>query len=110
MVARWGTTQCPGVPTALWMIVLLGALVWLDGVAGGVFLVPPFAATLAILAYLSDVAIAQPLAVVCGSVAGAALGTVLAMVFGFGPGVALVAAVSAAIALPWLRIFHPPGI
>ena len=110
MVARWGTAQCPSVLTSLWMTVLLGVLLWLDRVGGGVLLIPPFAATLAILAYLPEVAIAQPFAVVCGSVAGAAIGTGLTMVLGFGPGVAMLAALSATIVLPLLRIFHPPGI
>jgi CBS-domain-containing membrane protein len=110
MVSRWGTTQCPSILTSLWMTVLLGTLVWFDRVGNGIFLVPPFAATLAILAYLSEVAIAQPFAVVCGSVVGAALGTGLATILGVGPGVAMLAALSAAIVLPLLRIFHPPGI
>jgi CBS domain-containing membrane protein len=110
MVARWGTTQWPSVLASLWMAVLLGGLVWLDRAGNGIFLVPPFAATLAILAYLPEVQIAQPLAVVCGSVAGTVIGTVFAMVLGLGPGVAMLAALSAGIILPMLRIFHPPGI
>jgi CBS-domain-containing membrane protein len=110
LVARWGTTQWPSVLTSLWMAVLLGGLVWLDRAGNGIFLVPPFAATLAILAYLSEVQIAQPLAVVCGSVAGTVIGTLFAMVLGLGPGVAMLAALSAGIILPVLRIFHPPGV
>jgi CBS-domain-containing membrane protein len=110
VVARWGTTQCPSVPACLWMTGLLGVLLWFDHVGDGVFLIPPFAATLGILAYLPEVAIAQPLAVVCGSVAGAVIGTGLTMVIGFGPDVAMLAALSATIVLPLLRILHPPGI
>ncbi len=110
VLACWGTAISPSLPAWLWMAGLLGALAWIDHSGGGVFLVPPFAATLTILVYLPGVAIAQPLAVVCGSVAGAALGTGLTALLGFGPGVAMVAALSAAIVLPLLRIFHPPGI
>jgi CBS domain-containing membrane protein len=110
LLARWGSAHYPRVSACLWMAVLLGALAWLDHAGGGVFLVPPFAATLTILIYLPQVSIAQPLAVVGGSVAGAALGTGLSVLLGFGPGVALLAALAAMIALPLLRIFHPPGI
>jgi len=110
MVACWGTALRPNMLACLWMALLLGALARLDHADGGVFLIPPFAATLAILAYLPEVSIAQPLAVVCGSVAGAAIGTVASLVLGFGPGVAMLAALSAAILLPLLRIVHPPGI
>jgi CBS-domain-containing membrane protein len=92
------------------MAVLLGAVAWLDLRHGGIFLVPPFAATMTILVYLPDVSIAQPFAVVCGSVFGAAIGTVLSLLLGFGPGSAMVAALTAVIVLPLLRAFHPPGV
>jgi CBS domain-containing membrane protein len=110
VLARRGAALCPGLSAWLWMAALLGALAWLDHAHGGAFLIPPFAATLTILVYLPGVTVAQPLAVVCGSVAGAALGTGLSALLGFGPGVAMLAALSAAIVLPSLRIFHPPGI
>jgi hypothetical protein len=74
------------------MAVLLGALAWLDLRRGGIFLVPPFAATMTILVYLLDVAIAQPFAIVFGSTLGAAIGTVLSSFLGFGPAIAMVAA------------------
>jgi CBS-domain-containing membrane protein len=48
--------------------------------------------------------------VVCGSLFGAAIGTVLSVLLGFGPGVALLAALTAMIMLPLLRVFHPPGV
>jgi hypothetical protein len=47
----------------LWMAVLLGSLTLLDFRDGGLFLIPPFAATLAILVYQPNVSIAQPNAV-----------------------------------------------
>lgn len=46
MFTRWGTLHRPTVPGCLWMTVLLGALTWLGLRGGGIFLVPPFAATL----------------------------------------------------------------
>jgi CBS-domain-containing membrane protein len=107
ILRHWGTLQRPTVPGCLWMAVLLSALASLDG---GIFLVPPFAATMSILLYLLSVSIAQPFAVVFGSVLGAAIGTVLSMFLGFGPGVAIVASLTALIALPLLRVFHPPGV
>ena len=68
------------------------------------------AATLTILVYQTNVSIAQPIAVVCGSFLGAAIGTVLCALLGFGPGAALLAALTAMIMLALLRIFRPPGV
>ena len=93
----------------LWMACLLGALTWLDLRDGAIFLLPPFAATLTILVYLPNTPVAQPVAVVCGSVFGAATGTVFSLVLGSGAGVAMLAALAAMIMLPLLRVFHPPG-
>jgi CBS-domain-containing membrane protein len=110
IITRWGTSHRPAVLGCLWMAVLLGGLAWLDLRRGGIFLVPPFAATMTILLYLSDVSIAQPFAIVFGSTLGAAIGTVLGWFLGFGPGVAVLAALTALIALPLLRAYHPPGV
>jgi CBS domain-containing membrane protein len=110
IITRWGTSHRPAVVGCLWMAVLLGALAWLDLRRGGIFLVPPFAATMTILVYLPNVAIAQPFAIVFGSTLGAAIGTVLSLFLGFGPGIAMVAALTALIALPLLRANHPPGV
>jgi hypothetical protein len=81
------------------MAVLLGVL-WLQGQREGIFLVPPFVATMTILLYLPNVAIAQPFAIVCGSTFGAAIGAVLRLLLGSGPGVAMAAALTALIVLP----------
>jgi CBS-domain-containing membrane protein len=110
MLRSWCALHRPAMLGCLWMAVLLGALTWLDFRNGGIFLIPPFAATLTILVYQPDVSIAQPVAVVCGSLLGAAIGTVLSVLFGFGPGVALLAALTAMIMLPLLRVLHPPGV
>jgi membrane protein YqaA with SNARE-associated domain len=64
------------------MAVLLGALSFREG---RIFLIPPFAATLTMLVHQPGVAIAQPVVVVCGSVFGTMIGTVLALLLGFGP-------------------------
>lgn len=100
-------------PTALgsvWMAVLLGGLAWLDRRGGGIFLVPPFAATISILLYLPQVSIAQPVAIVAGCTLGAVIGTVLSLIMGFGPGIAVLGALITLITLPLLRVYHPPGV
>jgi hypothetical protein len=110
MLRSWYTLHRPAILGCLWMAALLGPLTWLDFRDGGIFLIPPFAATLTILVYQPNVSIAQPIAVVGGSPFGAAIGTVLSVLLGFGPGVALLAALSAMILLPLLRVFHSPGV
>jgi CBS domain-containing membrane protein len=110
LVTQWGAGPRPTVPGILWIGVLLGGMAWLGNRHGGVFLVPPFAATMSILLYLPAVSIAQPYAVVVGSTLGATIGTVIALVLGGGPDVALGAALVALAALPLLRAYHPPGV
>jgi len=63
-----------------------------------------------ILVHQPNVPIAQPIAVVFGSVFGAAIGTVFSVLLGLGPGTALLAALTAMIILPLLRVFHPPAV
>src|ERR1700730_15908318 len=94
ILRSWRTLHRPAILGCLWMAVLLGALTWFDFRDGGIFLIPPFAAPLAMLGYQPNVPIAQPIAVVCGSLLGAAIGTVLTVLVGFGPGVALLAALT----------------
>jgi CBS-domain-containing membrane protein len=110
ILTSWCTLHRPAALGCLWMAVLLGALTCLDLRDGGIFLIPPFAATLTILVYQPNVSIAQPVAVVCGSFLGATIGTLLSLLLGFGPGVAMLAALAAVIMLPLLRVFHPPAI
>jgi hypothetical protein len=105
----WCTLNRPALLGCLWMAGLLGPLMWLDLREGGIFLIPPFAATLTILVYLPNTAVAQPITVVCGSVLGAATGTPLSLVLGSGAGAALLSALAAMIMLPLLRVFHPPA-
>jgi CBS-domain-containing membrane protein len=114
MVSRnltsWSTVQGLKLGGCLWTTVLLGALAWLNRQNDGIFLVPPFAATLTILVYLPNASVAQPIAVVCGSVFGAAIGTVFSLLLGVGAGVAILAAITTMVLLPLFRIFHPPGV
>jgi CBS-domain-containing membrane protein len=110
MLGSWCTLHPPVILGCLWMAVLLGSLTWLDLRDGGIFLIQPFAATLTILVYQPNVSIAQPVAVVCGSILGATIGSLLSLLLGFGPGVAMLAALTAMIMLPLLRVFHPPGV
>jgi CBS-domain-containing membrane protein len=110
MLKSWCTRHRSDMLGCLWMAVLLGSLTWLDFRDGGLFLIPPFAATLTILVCQPNVPIAQPIAVVFGSVFGAAIGTVFSVLLGFGPGAALLAALTAMIILPLLRVFHPPAV
>jgi CBS-domain-containing membrane protein len=100
----------PTVLGPVWMAVLLGTFAWLGRTHGGIFLVPPFAATMSILLYLPQVAIAQPMAIIAGCTLGAGIGTAFSAFVGFGPGVAVVAALAALVALPLLRAYHPPGV
>lgn len=109
IISSMSTLHRPAVLGCLWMAVLLGALTWLDLRDGTIFLLPPFAATLTILVYLPNTPVARPITVVCGSVFGAATGTVFSLVLGSGAGVAMLSALAAMIMLPMLRVFHPPG-
>jgi hypothetical protein len=52
---------------------MFGVLAALEANRIGVFLVPPFAATLTILVLLPDAPVAQPYALITGSVCGAAI-------------------------------------
>ncbi|PYS45386.1 MAG: hypothetical protein DMG13_32305 [Acidobacteria bacterium] len=56
IVGHWGASQRPALAGVMWMVVLLGILVWLDDQHEGIFLIPPFAATLSILLYSPRVA------------------------------------------------------
>jgi hypothetical protein len=85
MLRSWCTVHRPAILGCLWMAELLGALTWLDFRDGGIFLIPPFAATPTIVLYQPNVSIAQPIAVVCGTLLGAAIRTVLSVLLGFGP-------------------------
>jgi|ERR1700740_543436 CBS-domain-containing membrane protein len=91
LLKSWCPPTRPALLGCLWMAGLLGALTWFDLRDSAIFLVRPFVATLTILVYLPHTPVAQPIAVVCGSVFGAATGTVFSLVLGSGAGVAVLA-------------------
>ncbi len=109
VVDSWGTKAKFSFHAYLWFLILLASLALLTRNRYGLYLIPPFLATLSILHFLPDVAIAQPYAVVAGSVVGASIGT-LATRFGHGPIFAALAAATAFIVLHLLRAYHPPGV
>jgi len=109
VVDSWGTKVKFSFQAYLWFLILLAALALLTRNQYGLYLVPPFLATLSILHFLPDVAIAQPYAVISGSVVGASIGTLVSR-FGHGPIFAALAAATAFIVLHPLRAYHPPGV
>ena len=109
IVRSWGTKPTFSLAGYLWVAGMFGVLATLEANKVGLYLVPPFGATLSILLLLSDAAIAQPYAVIAGSVTGAAIGT-LAGLFAQGLGMAVVAAVVAFGVMNLIRAYHPPGV
>lgn len=109
IVNSWGTRATFHVYQYVWVLAMLAVLAALETNRIGLFLVPPFGATLTILLVLPDASIAQPYALIAGSVTGAALGTVLS-IYHRGPVVAIVAAFLAFAVLNLMRSYHPPGV
>jgi CBS domain-containing membrane protein len=72
-------------------------------------LVPPFGATLTILMLLPDAAVAQPYALIVGSVCGAAVGTGISL-FGSSVGMAVLAMIAAFLVISLIHAYHPPGV
>ena len=108
-VESWGARTHLNVAGYLWVAGMLGLLAALEANKIGLYLVPPFGATLTILLLLPDAAIAQPYSVIAGSVIGAGVGTITSL-FGQGIGMAVVAAAVAFGVISLLRAFHPPGV
>ena len=75
VVRCWGTRPTLRLGGYLWVAAMFGLLAALEENRIGVFLVPPFGATLTILMLLPDTPVAQPYALIVGSVCGAAVGT-----------------------------------
>lgn len=109
IVRSWGTKPTFNLAGYLWIAGMFGLLAGLEANKIGLFLVPPFGATLSILLLLSDAEIAQPYAIIVGSVVGSSIGTVLSL-FAGGLGMAVVAAVVAFGVLSLIRAYHPPGV
>src|SRR5258708_30603685 len=90
VVRCWGTRPTLRMSGYLWVAAMFGVLAVLEANRIGVFLVAPFGATLTILILLPDTPVAQPYALIAGSVCGAAVGTGISFL-GSGPGMAVFA-------------------
>ncbi|MGH9359260.1 MAG: HPP family protein [Terriglobia bacterium] len=109
IIRSWGTAPAFDMAGYLWMAGMFGVLAGLQSDKVGLFLVPPFGATLSILLLLPDATIAQPYALIVGSVAGASVGTIISL-FTRGLGMAVLAAVVAFGVINLIRAYHPPGV
>ena len=109
VVQCWGTRPALRLGGYLWVAAMFGVLAALQANRIGVFLVPPFAATLTILMLLPDTPVAQPYALIVGSVCGAAVGTG-ASFFGSGLGMAVLAMIAAFVVISLIHAYHPPGV
>lgn len=93
----------------LWVAGMFGLLGALEANRIGLYLAPPFAATLTILLLLPEASIAQPYALIVGSVGGAGVGTALGF-FGQGLGMAVLAMIAAFVLISSIHAYHPPGV
>lgn len=109
VVQSWGTQSRLNLAQYMWIVLMFGVLAALEHNRLRLFLVPPFAATMTILLVLPEASVAQPYAVVAGSVAGAATGTALSLL-ARGPSMAIVAAVAAFGVMNVILADHPPGV
>lgn len=105
----WGTRANLNLANYAWVLAMFAVLAALEANRIGLFLVPPFGATLTILLMLPEADVAQPWPIVGGSTAGAGLGTLLGLA-GHGPWMAILAAILAFAVINLLRAYHPPGV
>ena len=109
VVRCWGTRPTLRLGGYLWVAAMFGLLAALEANRIGVFLVPPFGATLTILMLLPDAPVAQPYALIAGSVCAAAVGTGISF-FGSGLGMAVLAMIAAFVVISLIHAYHPPGV
>ncbi|MGC9158880.1 MAG: HPP family protein [Terracidiphilus sp.] len=109
ILRSWGTTARPNLWQYAWILSMFGLLAALEWNRLGLFLVPPFGATLTLLLVLPEASVTQPWPVIAGSVAGSTTGTLLAL-FAHGSAMAIAAAVLAFAAMNLIRAYHPPGV
>jgi CBS-domain-containing membrane protein len=105
----WGTKPELFIPGYLWALSMFGILAVLEFDKVGLYLLPPFGATPFILLFLPDAPIAQPYALIVGSVVGASVGTLLSL-FARGLGMAVLAAIVACLVICVVHAFHPPAV
>jgi CBS-domain-containing membrane protein len=109
IVRCWGTRPTLRLGGYIWVAAVFGVLAALEANRIGVFRVPPFAATLTILMLLPDAPVAQPYALIVGSVCGAAVGTGV-IFFGSGLGMAVLAMIAAFVVISLIHAYHPPAV
>jgi CBS domain-containing membrane protein len=109
IIHNWGTRSRLNIAEYSWILSMFGVLAFLDDNHIGLYLIPPFGATLTILLALPEAPVAQPYALVTGSVVGAAVGTLLSL-FSRGALMAIVAAVVAFGIVNLIHAYHPPGV
>ena len=109
IVRCWGTRPTIHLTSYLWVAAMFGVLAILEANRIGVFLVPPFGATLTMLMLLPDAAVAQPYALIAGSVGGAAVGTGISFL-GSGIGLSVLAMIAAFLFISLIHAYHPPGV
>ncbi|MGC9198240.1 MAG: HPP family protein [Acidobacteriaceae bacterium] len=109
MVNIWGMRARLSLAQYAWIVLLFGLLAALEHNRVGLFLVPPFGATMTLLLELPESPVTQPYAVVVGSVTGAAVGTLIGL-FAHGQAMAIVAAVTAFFVMNFIHAYHPPGV
>jgi CBS domain-containing membrane protein len=109
IVRSWGTNSRLNIAEYLWALSMLGLLALLEDNRMGLYLIPPFGATLTILLDLPESPVAQPYALVAGSVVGASVGTLFSL-FSHGSVMAILAAIVAFGIINVIRAFHPPGV
>jgi CBS-domain-containing membrane protein len=109
IVCNWGTGSRLNIAEYSWILSMFGVLAVLENNQIGLYLIPPFGATLTILLDLPEAPVAQPYALIIGSVAGATVGTLISL-FSRGTLMAIVAAVTAFGILNLIHAYHPPGV
>ena len=105
----WGTKSRLNIVEYLWLLLMFGVLAVLEHDRIGLYLIPPFGATLTVLLDLPEAPVAQPYALIAGSVVGASMGTLLSL-FSHGSLMAIVAAVLAFGVINLIHAYHPPGV
>jgi CBS-domain-containing membrane protein len=109
IVRSWGTKSRLNIAEYLWILSMFGLLAGLENNQIGLYLIPPFGATLTILIDLPQAPVAQPYALVAGSVVGASVGTLLSL-FSRGSFMAILAAVLDFGIINLIHAYHPPGV
>jgi CBS-domain-containing membrane protein len=105
----WGSRSRLHLAEYLWVLAMFSISAFLENNRIGLYLIPPFGATLTILLAVPDASVAQPYALVAGCVIGATVGTLLSF-FSHGTLMAIVAAVAAFGIINLIHAYHPPGV